>query len=517
MTWDLIVVGAGSAGSALAARSAAQGRRVLLLEAGPDYRPDELPAVLRQPGDRMVLELDSWSEFIYGDLAAARTAAQQPLLYMRGRGLGGSSIINGQIAIRPPREDFDDWALPGWSWDEVLPYFCKLETDVDYGDAPYHGDSGPTPVWRAPRADWGSIDEALAQAAVAAGLGWADDVNAPGAKGVSPYPIASRDFLRVSTADAYLEPARALDTLTIAGGSPVDRVVFEAGRAVGVEVVEPGGGRRVERGDEIVLCAGSIHTPCILMRSGVGPAALLAGLEIDVVADLPVGQSLQDHPMLGLVLPLRPDTSVRTLDDRHTNCCARFDSGDPDGLPYDLMLLSVNWTDPSGGQWPYHPLPGTTDVRHSGTIGVWLNATYSRGSVRIVSQDPAVQPVVAENMLADERDRRRMRHAARVLAGLVESDAVTGICRIDPRQVNAELWDSLDDDAALDRNLLEAVVDTMHGTSTCPIGAVVDPELRVHGVEGLRVADASVFPGVPRTNTNLISIMVGEALADRLN
>jgi choline dehydrogenase len=341
-------------------------------------------------------------------------------------------------------------------------------------------------------------------------------VNAPGAKGVSPYPIASRDFRRVSTADAYLEPARSLPTLTIAGDALVDRIVVDGGRAVGIEVVRAGG-RSVERADEIVLCAGSIHTPCILMRSGIGPADLLTGLGIDVVADLPVGQSLQDHPMLGLVLPLRPETSVTTLDDRSTNCCARFDSGDPDGMPYDLMLLSMNWTDPTGANWPYHPVPDIPDIRSSGTIGIWLNSTYSRGSVRITSRDPAAQPVVDENMLSDERDLRRMRHAARVLAELVESDPVASICRVDPHAANAELWESLDDDRALGHNLLDAVVDTMHGTSTCPIGAVVDADLRVHGVAGLRVADASVFPSVSRTNTNLITIMVGEALADRLS
>jgi len=391
----------------------------LLLEAGPNYRSSEMPEILRPPGDRYVLHTDQWAEMLWPDLVATRTHVQQPQLYLRGRGVGGSSTINGQIAIRPPRDDFDDWAAAGcggWSWEEVLPYFRRLETDANFGTQPYHGDSGPIPVWRTPRAQWGAVDDALARVALKAGFPWADDVNAPGATGVSPYPINTRNLRRVTTNDGYLEPARELANLTIRGGALVDRVLFDGKRARGVEIVQDG--KRVqEHGEAVVLCAGSIHSPAILMRSGVGPSAELSALGIELVADLPVGQGLQDHPMMCVVLPLRPGNTLKSLDDRSMNCCVRYSSGDPDGLPNDMMLLAVNWSDPTGATWPYIPVAGDEeDVTRAGMMGVWLNSTYSRGTLRITSRDPEVQPLVEECMLSDERDRRRLRSGVRLLA-----------------------------------------------------------------------------------------------------
>jgi choline dehydrogenase len=506
--WDLIVVGAGSAGAAIAARCAEAGQRVLLVEAGPDYRSAEMPEAWRSPNPlRALLDPESSVDFLWHDLLASRTDVQEPQLYWRGRGVGGSSAINGQIAIRPPREDYDDWAIPSWSWDDVLPFYRRLEQDVQFGDRAYHGDRGPIPIWRAPRESWGSVDDALARSALAGGFEWAEDLNAPGATGVSPYPINSRDQRRVTTNDGYLEAARELESLSILGDALVDRVLFDNGRAVGIELLHAGG-RRQEHGEEIVLCAGVIHSPCILVRSGVGPASRLAELGVEVVADLPVGRDLQDHPMIAVALPLTAETAIKTPDDRHTNCCVRHSSGDREGCFNDMMLVSLNQQVLAMEH---------ADTRFgAGAIGVWGNQTFSRGEVIVVSRDPAAQPVVREGMLADERDVRRMRAGVRLLAEIVARDEVASICSTRPEQANPELWSALEDDASLDAFMRANAADTQHGTSTCRIGAVVDEDCCVLGVPGLRVADASVFPAVPRANTNLATIAIGELVAARL-
>lgn len=509
-TWDVLVVGAGSSGAALATRLARAGRSVLLIEAGIDYRSADLPREWRSPNPMNGLLSPTVGAYLWPGLDAARTADQKPYLYWRGRGVGGSSTVNGQIAIRPPMEDFTDWVADGalgWGPDDVLPYFAKLESDQDFAAADYHGADGPTPIYRAPIPSWGAVDEALRVAALGHGFPWAEDVNAPGATGVSPYPINSRAGQRVSTNDAYLEPARDLATLTIRGDALVDRVLWEGRRAVGVQLAD---GTALHAG-QVVLCAGVIASPAILVRSGIGPADTLRELGVDVVADLPVGESMQDHPMCMVSLPLTPQASAGP-DDRHTNCCVRYSSG---LLPHDMMLVSLNQNVLA---------MSNADVRAgAGAIGVWGNQVFSRGRVRVVSLDPAAHPVIEENMLDDERDVQRLRAGARLLGELVDSDGVRAVCDGDPWRINQELRSVLDGpDERLDDFLRATAVDTQHGTSTCRMGApdapttVVDPDCQVLGVEGLRVVDASVFPAVPRANTNLTAIMTGELVADRM-
>ncbi len=243
----------------------------------------------------------------------------------------------------------------------------------------------------------------------------------------------------------------------------------------------------------------------------MGPAAQLNALGIDVRAELPVGQGLQDHPIALVTLALTDDATVRTPDARHTNVCVRYTGGGADGN--DMLLTSLN----------QNVLSMAGADAGSGAFGVWVNQTYSRGAVTLSSADPTTQPDVAERMLSDDRDLSRLRDGVRTLIELAEHADTAAITAKPPAQSNEALFAALDDDAALDAHLLATAGDAQHGTSTCRMGApgdpdtVVDPSCRVLGLDNLRVIDASIFPAVPRANTNLTAIMAGELMADRLD
>jgi choline dehydrogenase-like flavoprotein len=506
--WNCIVVGAGSSGAAVAGRlSEDPGIRVLVLEAGPDWEAADCPPNLRNPVNMYRWDVSTHGaipdDYKWAGLDAVRIAGRAAAPYLRGRGMGGCSSVNGCYAIRPPVQEFDDWVaagISGWGPDDVMPYFSRLERDAEFGGEAYHGEDGPTPITRVPQEDWGTIDEGLRDSAQALGHPWRPDHNAPGVEGVALTASNIENGLRVTTNDSYLEPARKRDNLQIVGNARVDRVLFAGGRAVGVTATVAGEARTFHA-DQVVLSAGALLSPAVLQRSGVGPAPLLRTLGIDVVADLPVGIGLQDHAGFELLLRV-PGAQPARSGRRRGNCTVRHSSGLPGSGFGDLLLTDVNVA-PGGGL---------------GGLLCKLAQCFARGRVEITSADPGAAPRVDFNLLGDPRDVRLARHALRHAFELVRVGGYpkdTAFVDVDGRDVDLAM-----SDAELDRWAAAVIRDTAHASSGCAIGgpddpaATLDTHCRVRGVENLWVADASVLPTVPRANTHLAAVMVGERVAD---
>ncbi|WP_428484061.1 GMC family oxidoreductase [Rhodopila sp.] len=512
--YDVIVVGGGSAGAPAAAHlSADPARRVLLLEAGRDWRAADAPAAMRSANIIPFMNDPAHqAEWQWPHLMTRRTRTQPPRFYWRGKALGGSSAVNAQIATRGVADAFDTWAeagCEGWSAAEVLPVMQAFEDDPAQGRT-----GGRVPVYRAPEALWGPVDRGLRDAAHAAGYAWNPDLNAATGEGISCYPFNVRNGRRISANEAFLEPVRDRPNLEIIGGALVDRVLLTDGGATGVRVHLADRGWMEIHAREVLICAGAIHSPAILLRSGLGSAADLRALGISVARNMPeVGGNFMDHPTLRASLALRPDFVSRDPDQRHTNCCVTYTSGLAGGGRRDMIMIGFNHRAIGQGEMP----SGT------GAVGASLFNAFSRGRVRLASSNPATDPLVEENMLDDPRDVLRMRDAVRRLAILVAhpalADLATAITFHDSG-LNFDAVAAMPEDV-LDGLMLDQAADAQHAAGTCRMTAyeeprgVVDPDLRVKGVRGLRVADASIMPADCRANTNFTCMMIG-VMAARL-
>lgn len=555
-----LIVGGGSAGCVLAARlSERADYKVTLVEAGRDLTEVNMqPHVRSRYVGRAYLDPNN----IWPNLTARfgmGTAQGRPdeRRYEQGRLLGGGSAINAMVANRGAPADYDEWVAlgaAGWSYDELLPFFRKLESDADFSDE-YHGKEGPIPIRRISEEKMSPFVKAVRSSFETFGHQLRADQNGEWLPGIYKSAIATGDKgERVPTSVGYLTDAvRSRKNLTVLTDCLAECVVFEGHRATGVRVAPlMGGEARVIEADEIIISAGGIHSPALLMRSGVGPANTLQRLQIPVVHGLrAVGQNLMEHPLTAVAAFLKTQARQQDLDEHHEHCILRYSSGiggAPVGDMHVAMIARAGWH--SIGQ-------------RIGALIMWVNKSYSRGETAIKSPDPRQHPLVDFRMLSDVRDLDRLRDGfVRCTRALLHpsmngvrgsvfpaaySKRVMDIAQ--PGRVNAvkrwvasqtldrsgplqariirkfvtdgkDIQELMSNETALNDYLLQTVSGTWHASGTCRMGLASDPDAvtdecgRVHGLQGLRVCDASIMPSIPRANTNVPTIMIAERIAD---
>ena len=565
MVFDYIIVGGGSAGSVLANRlSARSTNNVLLCEAGEDTPPDKVPPEILDsyPGTAYLNDRFIWSGLKVTTEVNShndKDAPKPPLRkYEQARVLGGGSSINGQMANRGAPTDYDEWearGASGWNWNNVLPYFKKLETDLDINDD-WHGQDGPMPVRRVPEKHWSGHSKALLETLKRANYKYLPDQNGFFEDGFFPVTISNAEEKRVSASIGYLtDDVRNRDNFYLSTHTVVTELLFENTVCVGVRALVNGKPEEF-RGREIILSSGAIHSPAHLMRAGIGPAGHLSELGIPLRKALPgVGQRLMDHPSVAIASFLHPHARVRNeLTRRHMNLAMRY-SSEIEGAPAgDMFVVGT-----SKNSW--HKVG-----EQIGAFLIFVNKTYSEtGEIKLNSPNWRDEPSVDFNLLSDKRDLDRLMDAIRRLAPLYADPAMQAVTS-NPfpaaysdkvRQVGAittknkiltsiaakfldgpkflreyliknflmegfNLKEICNDDDQAEAFIRKAAVGVWHASCSCRMGAdddpmaVTDNQGRVRGISGLRVVDASIFPVVPCANTNFPTIMVAEKIADTI-